>query len=216
MKTNDPVSETASAAIRPTIFLVDDDPSVRKALPRLLQAAGYEVITFASAQEFLDRPRFDGDGCLVLDVRMTGMDGLALQEELAKDDSPLPIVFITGHGDVPMSVRAMKRGATDFLTKPIDQTDLLQAVQAAIQKNGVRRKQAEERQQACDCIATLTPRERDVMKLVVAGLLNKQIAQKLGICEATVKVHRRRVMKKMGVASVAGLVKICFLCDHAG
>jgi FixJ family two-component response regulator len=192
---------------RSTVFLIDDDPSVRKGLSRLLRIAGYEVESFASAQEFLDRPRFDGCGCLVLDIRMPGLSGLSLQEELAKADYSMPIIFITGHGDIPTSVQAMQKGAVDFLAKPFDKKDLLKAVKTAIEKDRTARPVHAERIRARECIDTLTPREREVMTRVIAGLLNKQIAGELDITEATVKVHRGRVMEKMKVISVADLVR---------
>ncbi len=211
MKPIDFVSETASDGPRSTIFLVDDDPSVRKALARLFRVAGYEVESFDSASAYLHRPRFEGNGCLVLDIQMPGMNGLDLQDVLAKGDSDLPVIFITGYGDVPMSVRAMKRGAVDFLAKPVDQRELLQAVRTAIDKHRDQCRLHRERQQVLARIDALTPREREVMDLVVAGRMNKQIAQELAIAEATVKAHRGRVMKKMQAESVSELVRFSML-----
>jgi len=199
----------------PTVYVVDDDSSIQKALSRLLRSAGYEAEVFSSALEFLAQaspppvPRSSSaPACLVLDVQMPGLDGLALQEALGGSDDAMPIIFITGHGDIPMGVRAMKKGAVDFLTNPVDGQDLLDAVDKALRRDAERhRRQAataeiQEREQA------LTPREREVMALVLTGLLNKQIAAELGIEEGTVKVHRGRVMAKMGAQSVAELVRM--------
>ena len=191
----------------PTVFVVDDDPSVRKALGRALQAAGLPVKTFESAQEFLKQDRPEGPACLVLDVRMPGLNGLDLQAELNARNLHTPIIFLTGHGDVPMSVKAMKRGAADFLTKPFQMESLLRAIQEALERDTRQRAARAGIAQVQDRLATLTPREREVLDLVVQGLLNKQIAAELGAAERTVKVHRGRVMQKMGVASVAELVR---------
>ena len=190
-----------------TVLVVDDDASVRKALARSIQAAGLNVKTFASARQFLDQGPPEGPGCLVLDVRMPGLSGLDLQAELKSRNIPTPIIFITGHGDIPVSVKAMKGGAVDFLTKPFKVANLIQVIQEAIQKD--ERLQASRAKAAeVQCrIQTLTPREREVLGLVVQGLLNKQIAVELGAAEPTVKVHRGRVMQKMQVASVADLVR---------
>lgn len=192
-----------------TVFLVDDDPSVRKALTRLIKSAGYQVQSFALAREFLDSsPHPAGPACLVLDVRMPGLTGLDLQGELEKMNSILPIVFITGHGDIPMSVKAMKAGAVDFLPKPVQDADLLRAIEQALARSareGVERAEQEEIQRR---LATLTPREREVLEHVVSGQLNKQIAFDLGAVEKTIKVHRARVMQKMQVQSLAELVRI--------
>ena len=190
-----------------TIFVVDDDPSVRKGLARLLKSAGYAVESFASAREFLDRVSHgESAGCVVLDVQMPGLSGLELQQELKALTPPISIIFVTGYGDVPMSVRAMKDGATDFLGKPIHDQDLLRAVQQALARNSQDRTRYAELfdlQQRAD---TLTPREREVMALVVRGRLNKQVAGELGTVEKTIKVHRARVMEKMKVTSLADLV----------
>jgi FixJ family two-component response regulator len=197
----------------PVVFVVDDDPSVRKSLTRLLASAGYAVEAFASAREFLARDRYAAPCCLVLDVRMPGLTGLDLQEALAGAGHRMSIVFITGHGDVPMSVKAMKGGAVDFLTKPVDDKDLLEAIQRAVAKDvqdlggEARVREIQER------VKMLTRRETEVFALVVTGMLNKQIASALGIGEKTVKVHRARVMEKMRAGSVAELVR---LADRVG
>lgn len=191
-----------------TIFLIDDDASVRRAVARLLRSAGYAVKTFASARELLDGDReTDGAACIVLDLQMPGLTGLDLQRELRKREIELPIVFISGHGDIPSSVRAMKDGAVDFLTKPVADDDLLGAVEQAVQRDSVQRAQRDELDVLRARAATLTPREREVMELVVQGLLNKQIAARLGTVEKTIKVHRGRVMQKMQVESLADLVR---------
>jgi|SRR6185369_4077088 len=192
----------------PTVFLVDDDPSVRKALTRLLKSAGYEVEAFASAHDFLDHPRGDGEACLVLDVRMPGLSGIDLQRQLNNTKSLLPVIFITGHGDIPTSVNAMKAGAADFLPKPFKDKDLLRAVEQALARSAgelAARNEVNEIQQR---VASLTPREREVLEHVVSGQLNKQVAYDLGTVEKTIKVHRARVMQKMGVESLADLVRV--------
>ena len=190
----------------PVVFIVDDDASVCKSLERLVRSVGLRGETFASAPEFLRRAPADGPSCLVLDVRMPGVSGLALQEVLAAAGHRIPIIFITGHGDIPMGIRAMKGGAVDFLTKPFHDQDLLDAIQEAIARDTQARKERATIQDIQRCVDTLTPRERDVLALVIAGLLNKQIAAALGTSEKTVKVHRARVMQKMHVQSVAQLV----------
>jgi FixJ family two-component response regulator len=201
---------TATASM---VFVVDDDPSVRKSLTRLIGSAGYAVEAFASAREFLARERYPGSSCLVLDVRMPGLTGLDLQEALAGAGRRMSIVFVTGHGDISMSVKAMKGGAVDFLTKPVDDTDLLAAIEQAVARD-VQDLGAEARDAEIQArIQMLTPRETEVFTLVVTGMLNKQIAFQLGIGEKTVKVHRARVMEKMRAGSVAELVR---LADRVG
>jgi FixJ family two-component response regulator len=198
---------TENAQTHSTVFVVDDDPSVRKGLVRLLKSAGYVVESFASAREFLDRiGRGESAGCVVLDVRMPGLSGLELQRELRAFTPPIPIIFLTGHGDIPMSVRAMKDGATDFLAKPVHDEDLLVAVQQALARNVEDRVRYEVIRELQQRASTLTPRELEVMALVVRGRLNKQAAGELGTVEKTIKVHRARVMEKMKVTSLADLV----------
>ena len=194
----------------PCVRVVDDDASVLKSLDRLLRAAGFAVRTFPSPQDFLRQHDADAPGCVVLDLSMPDVDGLEVQQLLARIGDPCPVIFITGHGDIPASVQAMKAGAVDFLTKPFDQGQLLAAVRAAIEKDRAGRAARAERSSIGQRVAALTPREREVMVRVVAGSLNKQIAADLGIAEKTVKVHRARVMMKMGVASVAELVATVF------
>jgi FixJ family two-component response regulator len=197
-----------------TVFLIDDDPSVRRALARLIKSAGYQVQTFVSAREFLDRmPDAARPACLVLDVRMPGLSGIDLQRELRLTNPILPIIFITGHGDIPMSVKAMKDGAVDFLPKPVKDEDLLRAIEQALARAVHDRAELDETEDIQSRVEKLTPREREVMNLVVTGRLNKQIAFALGIVEKTIKVHRARVMDKMQVDSVAELVR---LADRAG
>ena len=190
------------------IYVVDDDPAVLKALSRLLRSAGYQAITFTSAKAFLDGYQPDAPGCLVLDVSMPGITGLELQQWLIRAKSPLPIIFITGRGDIPTSVRSMRQGAVDFLTKPVNDTDLLNAIGEASRRERLARAARAEVQAFEAKIATLTPREREVFNHVVVGRLNKQIAGELGIAEKTIKVHRARVMKKMQVQSLAELVRL--------
>jgi FixJ family two-component response regulator len=200
-------------AVPPVVFVVDDDPSVRTSLIRLIEMAGYAVEGFASAREFLERERYDGPCCLVLDVRMPGLSGLDLQEALAGAGHRMSIVFVTGHGDISMSVRAMKGGAVDFLTKPFDEKELLTAIERAVAKDVRDLADATRTTEAQKRVKTLTPREVEVFALVVTGMLNKQIASQLGVVENTVKVHRARVMEKMGAKSVAELVR---LADRLG
>jgi len=197
----------------PTVHIVDDDPSARRGLTRLIRAIGWRAESFASARDFLDSGRRDGPGCMVLDVRMPEMTGPELQEELCKSDYCMPIIFLSAHGDVPTTAQTMKRGAVDFLTKPVDRADLQSAVRAALALDAENRAQLAERGSTNEHIGKLTPREHEVMRYVISGLLNKQIAWELGIAEATVKIHRGRVMDKLGIDSVAELVR---LCEHAG
>ena len=192
----------------PTIFLIDDDPSVRRALVRLIKSAGYQVQTFVSAREFLDRMPEAKPACLVLDVRLPGLSGIDLQQELQRTNLILPIIFITGHGDIPMTVKAMKAGAVDFLSKPVRDTDLLRAIEQALARAIYDRAQWDVAKTIQTRVEKLTPREREVMSLVIKGWLNKQIAFELGIGEKTIKVHRSRVMEKMEVDSVAELVRL--------
>ena len=193
---------------RAVVFVVDDDSSMRRSLDALLRSVGHEVRLFSSAQDFMQAQRPDALGCLVLDVRLPGMSGLTFQQELAKAGIALPVIFITGHGDVPMGVRAMKAGAVEFLTKPFDDQVLLDAVHAAIERDRERRRTAAQLAELQARYRTLTEREREVFELVVAGRLNKQIADQLALSVVTVKVHRAQVMRKMLAKSVVDLVRM--------
>jgi FixJ family two-component response regulator len=188
------------------VFLVDDEESIRRSLSRLFRSVHVTTETFDSARAFLARPPHEGPCCLVLDVRMPGIDGLELQQALA--DRKTQIVFLTGHGDVPMCAEAMKTGAVDFLTKPVDESDLLDAVERALARSFELRRAGADRAAARARLDALTPREFEVLQRVIAGLLNKQIADELGAAEKTIKIHRGRVMEKMGVSSVAELVRV--------
>lgn len=197
----------------PTVFLVDDEASVLRALARLLRSAGLNTQAFRSPEEFLQHYDPHAPGCLVLDVAMPGLNGLDLQQALADKGTELPIIFLTGRGDIPMSVQAMKQGAVDFLTKPANDENLLAAIRAAIDKDRASRRAGVERSRIQQQLAMLTPREREVLHHIIAGKLNKQVAADLGIVEKTIKVHRARVMKKMNVRSLAELVRVA---EHAG
>jgi len=200
-------------SLKATVFVVDDDSSVLKSLVRLLRSLEFDVETFASAELFLARKHYDGIGCIVLDVRMPGLSGMDLQDQLSQADYSMPIIFITGHGNIPMSVQAMKKGAVDFLTKPFDDEELLQAVKKAIEKDRKAKAERAEVHEALTRIEQLTPRENEILRYVITGMLNKQIALKLDIAEKTVKIHRGRIMEKLGVNSVADLVR---LAEKAG
>jgi len=206
-------NRSPTTELTPTVFVIDDDASVRKSLSRLLRSLGFEVETYASAELFLKRYPYDGVGCIILDIRMPGLDGIGLQDQLSKADYNMPIIFITGHGDIPMSVRAMKKGAVDFLPKPFDDEELLQAVKKAIEKDIQAREERGEVRQVLERLRLLTAREYEILPYITAGMLNKQIAYKLGIAEKTIKNHRGKIMEKLHVSSVADLVR---LAEKAG
>ena len=192
----------------PTVFVVDDDAALREALGSLIRSVGLQVDLFGSATEFLASKLPDVTSCLVLDVRLPGLSGLDFQSELVKANVQIPIIFITGHGDIPMSVRAMKAGAVEFLTKPFRDQDLLDAVQVALERDRFRRQDSKSVSNLRPRYETLTPREQEVMALVTAGLMNKQIAAQIGVAEITVKIHRGNVMRKMAARSLAELVRM--------
>jgi len=197
-----------TSAEQPIVFVIDDDESMRRALTNLFQSVGLRVEVFGSAPELLQSNLPDVASCLVLDIRLPGLSGLDFQAELAKANIHIPIIFMTGHGDIPMTVRAMKAGAIDFLTKPFRHQEMLDAVAMAIERDRKRRKDEKMISNAQALFETLTPRERDVLALVAAGRMNKQIAAEIGIAEITVKIHRGHIMKKMGTRSLADLVRI--------
>jgi RNA polymerase sigma factor (sigma-70 family) len=196
------------ATQQPIVFVVDDDLSMREAVKDLIASVGLQVRAFASPQEFLDAGRPDTPACLVLDVRLPGSSGLHFQQELSRAGICIPVVFITGHGDIPMSVRAIKAGAVEFLTKPFRDQELLDAVHTAIERDETRRREHAALQDLQQRFAALTPREREVMALVIRGRLNKQIADDLGVSEVTVKVHRGQIMRKMRASSLPELVRM--------
>jgi FixJ family two-component response regulator len=198
---------------QPVVIVVDDDPAIRKAIDRLLRSVGLRVELFESAQEFRQSNRPDAASCIVLDVRLPGQSGLNLQRDLAAADIRVPVIFISAHGDIPMSVRAMKAGAVEFLTKPFHDQDLLDAIEVALEKDRARRAEDKLTAELRERLDTLTARERQVMQLVVAGRLNKQIAAELGISEMTAKIHRGQVFRKMQAASLPDLVR---MADKSG
>lgn len=197
----------------PTVFVIDDDPLIRNAVRSLVASVGLRVLTFGCARDFLLSTRPDAAACLVLDVRLPDLSGLDLQRELRESDIHLPIIFITGHGDIPMTVEAMKAGAVEFLTKPFRGQDLLDAVQRAVTRDRDAREKRAETSEIRKCFETLSPREREVLRMVVTGRLNKQIAAELGISELTVKTHRGHIMEKMHAESLADLVRITERCE---
>jgi FixJ family two-component response regulator len=198
----------------PTVLVVDDDPSIREAVANLLRSVDLEARTFASPQEFLSHPRPDGPSCLILDVRMPGLSGLDLQKALTQSHPGLPIIFITGHGDIPMTVTAMKAGAVEFLTKPFRDQELLDAVQTAIEKDRERLHRESAMNGVRKRYESLTVREREIFEMVVSGKLNKQAAAELGVSEITIKVHRGQVMRKMNAKTLADLLQMAGRLQH--
>lgn len=201
--------ENRSSAGTSTVFVVDDDEAVRRSLVRLIRSTGLHVEAFGSAGEFLDRPSYSGNGCVIVDVSMPGMSGLELLQRMNEREFSLPVIFLTGHGDVPTGIRAMKKGAVDFLLKPVDDEILLPAIDAALRLHSDLRKDLIHVHEIKARIAQLSPREHEVMVLVIGGHLNKKIGIRMGISEKTVKTHRGRVMEKMEARSVADLVRFC-------
>jgi FixJ family two-component response regulator len=196
------------SSIKPLIFVIDDDTSVRKGVARLLRSADYQSELFQSASDFLERPSHPGPSCVIVDVKMPGLNGIDFQEALIQRRREEQLIFITGHGDIPMCARAMKAGAVDFLPKPFNSGELLRCVERALDRSAEQRVRAADRGEARRLLDLLTPREFEVMQLLITGMLNKQVAGELGIVEKTVKVHRGRVMQKLGVVSVAELVHL--------
>jgi FixJ family two-component response regulator len=192
--------------MKTTIFIIDDDVSVLKSLARLLRSFEFDVEAYESSEKFLERENYSGTGCIILDVRMPGLSGMELQDELIKVGCNLPIVFITGHGDVPMSVKAMKKGAVDFLTKPFDDEDLINALSRALENDRKAKAEIAEKNVILKRIEMLTPREYELLPYIISGMLNKQIAFNLGIAVQTVKIHRGKIMEKLGVRSLAELI----------
>lgn len=190
------------------VFVVDDDPSVRKSLARLLRSADYQTETFPSASDFLARPSYPGPSCVIIDVQMPGLNGIAFQEVLIQRRRQEHLIFITGHGSIPMCAKAMKAGAVDFLPKPTKSAELLQCVDRALQRSAEHRERASVKAEARRLLDLLTPREFEVMQMLLTGLLNKQVGAELGMAEKTVKLHRGRIMRKIGVVSVAELVRV--------
>jgi FixJ family two-component response regulator len=197
------------------VFVIDDDPSIRKGLARLLRLANYETEIFESASDFLERPQHPGPCCVIVDVQMPGLDGLAFQTTLAQRRREEQLIFITGHGDIPMCARAMKAGAVDFLPKPFQPRELLKCVERALNRSVEQREHAQRKNHARDLLDSLTPREFEVMQLLTTGMLNKQVGAELGIAEKTVKVHRGRVTQKLQVTSVAELVQLMHKAEVA-
>jgi FixJ family two-component response regulator len=201
----------SSGQMVPCIYVIDDDRSVRDALSSLFRSVGYKVQLFESTSEFIQAKRLDANSCLVLDIRLPGVSGLDLQSHLNREQIQIPIIFMTGHGDIPMSVRAMKAGAIDFLAKPFRDQDMLDAVTAALETDRKRRDADQSVAAVRSAFETLTPREREIMQFVTSGLMNKQVAGRLGLSEITVKIHRANVMKKMACQSLADLVRMAGL-----
>ena len=193
----------------PSVYIIDDDPSVRTGLTRIVKAAGINAESFKSARDFLSSDKYKEHGCIILDVHMPEMNGPELQEKLIEAGSSMPIIFLSAHSDVPTTAKTMKKGAVDFLEKPVDQDDLMTAIQNSLEQDLETRSKRNEYNSILEHIQTLTPREHEVMTFVITGMLNKQIAAEMDISEETVKIHRGRVMQKLGIVSVAELVRIC-------